>query len=65
MPVITLVIYFGSDAWDGPMCIHDMLNTADRRLLRFVPDYRINLIAPALVPDEDFVKIHVGLPRSV
>ncbi len=56
MPVITLVIYFGSDAWDGPMCIHDMLNTADRRLLRFVPDYRINLIAPALVPDEDFVK---------
>ena len=56
MPVITLVIYFGASEWDGPMCIHDMLNTKNERLLRFVPDYRINLIAPAQVPDEDFEK---------
>ena len=53
MPVITLVIYFGASEWDGPMRIHDMLNTKNERLLRFVPDYRINLIAPAQVPDED------------
>ena len=38
------------------MSIHEMLNTADQALLRFVPDYRINLIAPAQVPDEDFEK---------
>lgn len=56
MPVITLVIYFGAAEWDGPMRIHDMLNTKNERLLRFVPDYRINLIAPAQVPDEDFEK---------
>ena len=56
LPVITLVIYFGASEWDGPMCIHDMLNTKNERLLRFVPDYRINLIAPAQVPDEDFEK---------
>ena len=56
MPVITLVIYFGASEWDGPICIHDMLNTNNKRLLSFVPDYRINLIAPALVPDEDFEK---------
>ena len=56
MPVITLVIYFGASEWDGPMSIHDMLNTKNERLLRFVPDYRINLIAPAQVPDEDFEK---------
>ena len=56
MPVITLVIYFGSSDWDGPMCIHDMLDTADEQLLRFVPNYPINLIAPSLVPDEDFDK---------
>lgn len=56
MPVITLVIYFGASEWDGPMCIHDMLNTKNERLMNFVPDYRINLIAPALVPDEDFEK---------
>ena len=56
MPVITLVVYFGTAEWDGPMRIHEMLNTADQRLLRFVPDYRINLIAPTRVPDEDFEK---------
>ena len=56
MPVITLVIYFGASEWDGPISIHDMLNTNNKRLLSFVPDYRINLIAPAQVPDEDFEK---------
>ena len=56
IPVITLVIYFGASEWDGPMSIHEMLNTTDQTLLRFVPDYRINLIAPMQVPDEDFVK---------
>ena len=56
MPVITLVIYFGASEWDGPICIHDMLNANNKRLLSFVPDYRINLIAPAQVPDEDFEK---------
>ena len=56
LPVITLVIYFGSSEWDGPMSIHDMLSTKNKRLLDFVPDYRINLIAPTQVPDEDFEK---------
>ena len=56
MPVITLVIYFGASEWDGPMSIHDMLSTKNKRLLDFVPDYRINLIAPMQVPDEDFEK---------
>ena len=56
LPVITLVIYFGASEWDGPMRIHDMLSTKNKRLLDFVPDYRINLIAPTQVPDEDFEK---------
>ena len=38
------------------MSIHDMLCTKNKRLLDFVPDYRINLIAPTQVPDEDFEK---------
>ena len=58
MPVITLVIYFGASEWDGPMSIHEMLNTTDQTLLRFVPDYQINLIAPMKVPDEDFEKFN-------
>ena len=38
------------------MSIHEMLQPGEARLKRFVPDYRINLIAPILLPDEDFEK---------
>ncbi len=56
MPVITLVIYFDSKAWDGPMSIHEMFRESDRRVLALVPDYKINLIAPASMADSDFEK---------
>jgi len=56
-----LVLYFGASEWDGPMSIHEMLNTQNQRLLDFVPDYRINLIAPMQVPDEDFEKFRTDL----
>ena len=56
MPVVTLVIYLGTDVWDAPMCIHDMLDTDDRCVLKFVPNYRINLIAPVQMQDGDFDK---------
>ena len=56
MPVITLVIYLGASKWDGPMSIHDMLSTKNEQLQRFVPDYRIHLIAPAQMENEDFLK---------
>ena len=61
LPVITLVIYFGDSAWDGPMTLHDMLSAKNQRLLRFVPDYRINLIAPGMVPEEDLQKFTTDL----
>ena len=61
IPVITLAIYFGVSDWDGPMSIHEMLNTKDEQLLQFLPDYRINLIAPALMREEDFPKFSTGV----
>ncbi len=52
-PVITLVLYFGVDRWDGAKSIHEMLNTKDPMILKYVQDYRINLIEPAgLAPTE-------------
>ena len=56
LPVITLAIYLGADDWDGPICIHEMLNTQNEQLLQFVQDYRINLIAPTQIADDDFLK---------
>lgn len=56
LPVATLVIYFGPKSWDGPMSIHEMFQASDPKMLSIVPDYRINLIAPAAIEDSDFGK---------
>ena len=58
IPIITAVIYLGADEWDAPTSIHEMLKVPDNRLLRVIPDYFINLIAPADIADEDFEKFH-------
>lgn len=61
IPVVTLVIYFGSKKWDAAMSIHEMFKSYDERLLSYVPDYRINLIAPASIDDEEFVRFSSSL----
>lgn len=58
LPVITLVIYFGSKKWDAPMSLHEMFDADSQELLRFVPDYRINLISPEAMDASDFEKFH-------
>ena len=53
IPVITAVILFDPSNWDAPLSIHEMLDV-DEELLPFIPDYRINLIAPSKISDSDF-----------
>ena len=43
------------------MTIHEMLNTQDRQILDLVQDYKIHLVAPAGIPDEDFIKFRTDL----
>ncbi len=61
MPVITLVIYFDAKPWDGPMSVHEMFLEQSEQILAFVPDYRINLIAPEAIKDKDFNKFKTTL----
>lgn len=61
LPVVTLVIYFDSRKWDGPLSIHEMFWEQDARVLALVPDYKINLIAPASIGDHDFEKFQSSL----
>jgi hypothetical protein len=42
-PVITVVVYFGSEPWDGPTCLYDMLNLPDK-LKPFVNNFKVNLV---------------------
>lgn len=45
-PVMTLILYFGADAWDGPESLHQMLDFTDipEYFKQLIPDYQINLI---------------------
>lgn len=68
MPVVTLMIYFGSGEWDGPMSIHEMVEPEirdDTRLLGAVADYRLNLLTPADIPDEDFGRFRSELGAAM
>lgn len=61
MPIITAVVYLGEDPWDGPRSLFDMLDVQDERLYRFLNDYKLNLISPADMADEEFQKFHTDL----
>lgn len=60
-PVITLVVHFGADAWDGPLSLHEMMNVDKPEIMRMVPDYRIQLIDPARMKPEDLMKFETSL----
>ena len=47
------MLYFGVDKWDGAKSIHEMLDNKDPRLLSYVQDYRINLIEPASISENE------------
>ena len=56
VPVITLVVYFGSEEWDGPTNIRDMFIDVDKPIAKYLPNYYINLIYPQL-PDLELAKL--------
>ena len=56
LPVITIVLYFGSKPWDGPMSLHEMLQIDDPALLQYVADYPLQLIDPHRMDAEALYK---------
>ena len=65
IPVISLVIYYSPDPWDGPRTLHGMLNWEDGRdrFRSFVPDYALNLIEPAGILPEEFSRLTTPLKQ--
>ena len=61
VPIITTVVYFGEEPWDGPRSLFEMLDVRDERLYRFLSDYKLNLISPADMDEDEFVKFHTEL----
>lgn len=61
IPVITLVIHFSPEKWDAPLSIHEMLKSSDEHILSFTNDYRIHLLSPSNLNEEDLNKFHSSL----
>ena len=50
-PVVTIVLYFGIEKWDAPTDLWELANVPDE-LRPFVPNYHINLVQVAFLPDD-------------
>lgn len=61
IPIITAVVYFGDTPWDGPRSLHDMLDFKNDAIKSYVPDYKLNLISPVDMDDEEFTKFSTDL----
>ena len=61
IPIITAVVYLGEDSWDGPRSLFDLLDVRDERLYKYLSDYKLNLISPADMTDDEFDKFNTEL----
>lgn len=61
LPIITIVILFQDPTWNGPKSIHEMLNTTDPAVLKYVQDYKIHVIAPADMTEDELRKFQSSM----
>ncbi len=61
LPVITLTIYWGSEVWDAPLTLKEMYADVDEEILQYAPDYRVNLIAPGRMSEEEIRQFQSSL----
>ena len=63
VPVITLTLYFGADEWTAPTSLYEMLDIPDKGLLRYISDYKLNLLTPESIADNDFDKFQTEMKQ--
>ena len=51
-PVVTLVLYFGEEPWDGPRDLYDLVEIREE-LKNYVPNYPLNIVEVAFLSDEE------------
>lgn len=63
LPLITLVVYFGTDPWDGPLSLHEMLHVEQPEILKYAADYKVQLVAPYNLSDAELGKFQSNLKQ--
>ncbi len=61
IPSITVTILFSAKPWDGPLSLFEMMEVSDPAVQACMNDYRIHLIAPAQMTDEEIMKFQSSL----
>ncbi len=61
IPSITVTIFFGSEEWDGPLSLFDMMDVSEPEVLACMDNYHVRLIAPAQMADEEIMKFQSSL----
>ena len=61
IPSITVTIFFGSEEWDGPLSLFEMMDVSDSDVLACMDNYHVRLIAPAQMTDEEIMKFQSSL----
>jgi len=56
-PVITLVIYYSHKKWNGKRDLYSMLEIKDENLKKYISNYKLNLIEPYSMTEEDLSKL--------
>lgn len=60
-PVVTVVVYLGSEVWDGPRTLHDMFRFPHPALLEQGVNYKLNLIEPMQMDLNDILKFQTDM----
>lgn len=61
VPVVTLAVFYSAEPWDGPLTLRDMYSAADDAIMQYVPDYKVNLIAPSHMSVDEIALFHSSL----
>ena len=61
LPVITLTILWNGSEWTAPRSLFEMLDINDNSVLKYMSDYKLNIIAPAEISDDELDKLNTEL----
>lgn len=61
IPSITVTVFFGSEEWDGPLSLFEMMDVSELDVLACMDNYHVRLIAPAQMADEEIMKFQSSM----
>ncbi len=58
--MVTITLYWKAGAWDGPRSLHEIFDVQKDEILKYVSDYRMNLIVPDEIKDFELFRTELG-----